>query len=53
MKKTLDDGRTYCCLCFNYFPKEQLHQLSENEWEDVCIGCWENEQIMRRGWVRE
>lgn len=53
MKKTLDDGRTYCCLCFEYFPLEKLHKVSEDIWEDVCLDCWNNEQAMLKGWVHE
>ena len=41
---TCPDGLTMCCLCFERFPREQLHTLEDGCWEDVCVACAEQER---------
>lgn len=35
----LTDGRVGCCICFEFFTRDQLHHLPDGAVEDVCIGC--------------
>lgn len=32
-----------CCMCFLWFPLDQLHQLPDGSREDVCERCAEKE----------
>lgn len=40
------DQMVMCCLCFDRFPLSGLHVIDPETGlrEDVCIGCWEQEE---------
>ena len=40
----LTDERIMCCLCFGYFPREELQEIEPGIVTDVCIPCWEEDQ---------
>ena len=39
-----EDGRILCCMCFDYFPREELQEIEPGMVTDVCIPCWEEDQ---------
>jgi hypothetical protein len=42
-------GQTMCCLCFDCFDVNQLHQDSSTGIiENVCIECWDMEMYIER-----
>jgi hypothetical protein len=45
--KRLTDGRVMCCLCFGYFPKEELEPTGEDDGSvfDMCRVCAEEERM--------
>ena len=42
------DGKVMCCLCFNRFEQDELHEDGEGRW-DVCIACHEHEEEVMKG----
>jgi hypothetical protein len=39
----LNDGRVMCCICFDYFTREELQEIEPGVVTDVCIPCWEED----------
>lgn len=37
----LTDGRVSCCLCFEFFKREDLHRDDDGTLWDICQPCWE------------
>lgn len=39
-------GEVMCCQCFGLFHKHDLHRLENGQYEDVCLQCYEEEEIL-------
>ena len=37
----LTDGRVACCICFEFFEREQLAPAEDGKRWDVCQPCWD------------
>jgi hypothetical protein len=47
----LTDGRVMCCICFEFFVREQLNPVKgdpDGAVEDVCLGCADREDKIRK-----
>lgn len=42
------DNKVMCCICFERFDMDNLHQLKDGSLEDVCIECASKEEMQRR-----